>query len=199
MRAMTSWPKVPGHSTWDTKPLAHASWAVSFLPLSNISLAWKREALTIKIFHLDKFSDPDPFSFSVDLSVFGCIHPLLNSAHPSLHSCSMMLPPPHFTVLMVLQIPGVFGSAKKVTFLPHLTRDELFPQELFQCLSHTYYSKVTSEYLWRLKDVWSFVSGTTGLLVTSMPKPSLHGFECTKCCGSFHTQVCAFGNHVQTY
>lgn len=116
MRAMTSWPKVPGHSTWDTKPLAHASWAVSFLPLSNISLAWKREALKIKIFHLDKFSDSDPFSFSVDLSVFGCIHPLLNSAHPSLHSCSMMLPPARFTVPMVLQIPGVFGSAPKVTF-----------------------------------------------------------------------------------
>lgn len=42
MRAMTSWAKVPGQSTWDTRPLAHASWAVSFLPLSNISLAWKK-------------------------------------------------------------------------------------------------------------------------------------------------------------
>lgn len=47
MRAMTSWAKVPGQSTWDTKPLAQASWAVSFLPLSNISLAWKREAVRL--------------------------------------------------------------------------------------------------------------------------------------------------------
>lgn len=42
MRTITSWVKVPGHSTWDTRPLAQASWAVSFRPLSNISLAWEK-------------------------------------------------------------------------------------------------------------------------------------------------------------
>lgn len=40
MRTMTSCMKVPGHSTCDTRPLAQASWAVSFLPLSSISLAY---------------------------------------------------------------------------------------------------------------------------------------------------------------
>lgn len=39
MRTMTSCVKVPGHRTWDTSPLAQASWAVNFLPLSSISLA----------------------------------------------------------------------------------------------------------------------------------------------------------------
>lgn len=40
MRTMTSCVKVPGHRTWDTSPLAQASWAVNFLPLSSISLAY---------------------------------------------------------------------------------------------------------------------------------------------------------------
>lgn len=40
MRTMTSCMKVPGHSTCDTRPLAQASWAVSFLPLNSISLAY---------------------------------------------------------------------------------------------------------------------------------------------------------------
>lgn len=49
MRTMTSCVKVPGHRTWDTSPLAQASWAVSFLPLNNISLAysdtWERASM----------------------------------------------------------------------------------------------------------------------------------------------------------
>lgn len=40
MRTMTSCVKVPGHRTWDTSPLAQASWAVNFLPLRSISLAY---------------------------------------------------------------------------------------------------------------------------------------------------------------
>ncbi len=40
MRTMTSCVKVSGHRTWDTSPLAQASWAVNFLPLSSISLAY---------------------------------------------------------------------------------------------------------------------------------------------------------------
>ena len=43
MRTMTSWVKVPGQNTWETSPLPHASCAVSFRPLSSISLAWKEE------------------------------------------------------------------------------------------------------------------------------------------------------------
>lgn len=54
MRAMISWAKVPGQSTWDTRPLAHASWAVSFLPLSNISFAWKEKKV---YFHVYLLSD----------------------------------------------------------------------------------------------------------------------------------------------
>lgn len=42
MRSITSCVKVPGQRTWDTRPLEHASWAVSFLPLSSSSLAWNR-------------------------------------------------------------------------------------------------------------------------------------------------------------
>lgn len=47
MRTMTSWVKVPGQNTWETRPLPHASWAVSFRPLSNISFAWKEEELKL--------------------------------------------------------------------------------------------------------------------------------------------------------
>ena len=43
MRTMTSWVKVPGQNTWETRPLPHASCAVSFRPLSSISFAWKEE------------------------------------------------------------------------------------------------------------------------------------------------------------
>ena len=39
MRNMTSWLKVSGQNTCETSPLLHASCAVSFRPLSSISLA----------------------------------------------------------------------------------------------------------------------------------------------------------------
>lgn len=38
-RSMTSWLNVVGQKTWDTRPLLHASWAVSFRPQKSISLA----------------------------------------------------------------------------------------------------------------------------------------------------------------
>lgn len=38
-RSMTSWLKVVGQKTWETRPLLHASWAVSFRPQNSISLA----------------------------------------------------------------------------------------------------------------------------------------------------------------
>lgn len=43
MRTMTSCVKVPGQNTCETRPLPQASCAVSFRPLSSISLAWKAE------------------------------------------------------------------------------------------------------------------------------------------------------------
>lgn len=39
IQIITSWVKVPGPNTWATRPLPHASCAVSFCPLSNISFA----------------------------------------------------------------------------------------------------------------------------------------------------------------
>lgn len=38
-RSMTSWLKVVGQKTCDTRPRLHASWAVSFRPQNSISLA----------------------------------------------------------------------------------------------------------------------------------------------------------------
>lgn len=42
-RSMTSWLKVVGQKTCETRPRLHASWAVSFRPQNSISLAWKKK------------------------------------------------------------------------------------------------------------------------------------------------------------
>lgn len=47
IRSITSWVKVPGQRTWDTRPLEQASWAVSFLPLSSSSLACNRSSVQV--------------------------------------------------------------------------------------------------------------------------------------------------------
>lgn len=47
IRTITSCVNVPGQNTWETSPLAQASCAVNFLPLNNISLAWRDKKLLL--------------------------------------------------------------------------------------------------------------------------------------------------------